>query len=280
MEQAIYGDLYFIVNFTMDTLSLYLTAKLLRLPCAGWRLAIGGAVGAFYSVLSLFLPDGNLLSAATALLIPCLLCLLTFGWQNVRAFLRELTAFWVLSILLGGAVTAVCYAVGAWGKKQVSVGGTVQPLMGDLPFWGLLFIALLATALVTLLLKVRKPTARTAEITVEEEASVRLNALVDSGNLLTEPISGLPVIVVDRSQVSAILPDELRFLASPSEQHPHSTSRRLRLIPCKTASGESMLYGFIPKRLLVAGVPRSACIAVGQLPKNSDYVAIMPTTLL
>ncbi len=280
MEQAIYGDLYFAVNFTMDTLALYLTAKLLHLPTRLWRLAVAGALGALYSVASLVLPDGNPFSAATALLMPCLICLAAFGWQEAPSLLRQLTAFWVISFLLGGMMTAVCYAVGIWGSRQVSVGGKVQPLMGDLPFWRLLLAALIVGAVVTLLLKRRRPPAQIVTLTVEEGASAELPALVDSGNLLTEPISGLPVIVVDRAKASAILPSELDFLASPNRQTPRSTSLRLRLIPCTTASGESMLYGFIPKRILVAGQPKAACIAIGDLPPNVDFSAIIPANLL
>lgn len=281
MEQAIYGDLYFAVNFTMDSLALYLTARLLHLPARLWRLAVAGALGALYSVASLVLPDGNLFSAATALLMPCLICLAAFGWRDTPSLLRQLAAFWVISFLLGGMMTAVCYAVGIWGSRQVSVGGKVQPLMGDLPFWGLLLSALIAGAVVTLLLKRRRPPAQKVVLTVEEEeASAELSALVDSGNLLTEPISGLPVIVVDRAKASAILPNELAFLASPNRQTPRGTSLRLRLIPCATASGESMLYGFIPKRILVAGQPKAACIAIGELPPNVDFSAIIPANLL
>lgn len=280
MEQAIYGDLFFAVNFTMDTLALYLTAKLLHLPLRLWRLALGGALGALYSVASLFLPDGNLFATAATVLVPTLICLAAFGWQNGRAFGRQLTAFWVLSLLLGGVMTAVCYGVGVWGEKQISLGGKVEPLMGDLPFWGLLVTALLIGAVVSLLLKWRKPTARSVSVTVEEEARTTLSALVDSGNLLTEPISGLPVIVVDRARAKTLLPSELAFLASDAPKSPSASSTRLRLIPCATASGETMLYGFVPKRLTVDGQPRNACIAVGDLPKGSAQDAILPAILL
>lgn len=286
MEQEIYGDLYFAVNFTMDTLALYLTAKLLHLPARLWRLALGGLLGALYSLLSLILPDGNLLSAATALLVPFPICIVAYGWQNIRSLGRQLAAFWVISLLLGGAMTAVCYAVGIWGDKQVSVGGEVQPLMGDLPFWGLILIALLAGAVISCLLKRRKPTAQAVDITIEDRSTVSLQALVDSGNLLTEPISGLPVIVVDRAQASSFLPDELRFLASENSRErehqpfPTGSTPRLRLIPCSTASGERILYGFIPRRILVAGQPKEACIAIGQLSPNAEYTAIVPMNLL
>lgn len=293
MEQAIYGDLYFAVNFTMDALALYLTAKLLHLPLSKWRMAAGGAVGALYSLLSLTLPDSNLLALLTTLFLPALLCLIAYGWQSASAFLRQFVSFWVISFLLGGIMTAVCYAVASHSEKQVSVGGKTQPLMGDIPFWGVLLIALLTGGVVSLILKKRKPAAERIDITIEDESSITLRALVDSGNLLTEPLSGLPVIVVDSTSASKLLPPELAFLASPTSHALHRASPtatpRLRLIPCKTASGESMLYGFLPKRILVAGQPRKACVAVSRLgcgaddnrlSADSSYAAILPAILL
>ncbi len=316
MEQAIYGDLYFAVNFTMDTLALFLTAKMLRQPVRPLRLAAAGALGAVYSVGALLLPDGNPLAFISALLMPCLICLAALGWQNARAFLKGLAAFWTISLLLGGIMTAVCYGVGVWGKKQVSVGGKVQPLLGDLPFWGILLFALLAGALISWALKRRKPTVQTVDICIEEQTSICLKALVDSGNLLTEPLSGLPVIVVDRESAAAFLPAELSWLAAPNgpsdkkfasasaertdvkkavgwtdpantactDKPPNGagcSTVRLRLIPCTTASGEGILYGFVPRRVLVAGRPKNACVAIGRADvSHTGYAAIIPSNLL
>lgn len=283
MEQAIYGDLYFAVNFTMDTLALHLTAKLLHLYAHKWRLFASGALGALYSVGSLFLPDGNWSAALAAVMIPILLCLAAFGWQNGAALIRQLAAFWIISFLLGGMMTAVCYGVGVWGDRQISVGGKVEPLMGELPFWGFLLAALLIAAIVSFLGRFRRPSAERVSITVEEGGvQTELNALVDSGNLLTEPLSGLPVIVVDQKRASACIPSELLAFAyaAPDRPSPSTPSARLRLIPCTTASGESILYGYLPEQVRVDGQPRKACIAIGSIAPDADYTAIVPAILL
>lgn len=281
MEQAIYGDLYFAVNFTMDALALYLTAKLLHLHAPKWRIAVGGALGALYSVASLFLPDGNPLATLTALIMPIPICLTAFGWQNGRALIHRIGVFWIISLLLGGMMTAVCYAVGVWGSKQISVGGKVEPLMGDLPFWGFLLAALLIAAAISLLGRFRKSNVERVAITVEESGRrAELSALVDSGNLLTEPLSGLPVIVVDPTRAGAFLPPELLPLTALNRQGSIPSTARLRLIPCTTASGQSILYGYLPERILVGGQPRKACIALGSLAPDADYTAIVPAILL
>ena len=283
MEQIIYGDVYLMVNFTMDYLALYLTAKAIKHPPKPLRIALGASLGALYSFAALFLPDENPLSLFTALAIPFLLILVALGWQgSIRAMLTPLAAFWVISFLLGGAATAVSYLVGKWADREALIGGQVEPLPGDLPYWSVLLVALLVGALVSFLLRGRKKIPSTVTLTVGEDAASlsNLTGLVDSGNLLVEPISGRAVILVDRKSAH-FLPPDLAFLRTGA---PPTLTPRLRLIPYSTPSGEGILYGYLPKLVKVNGKARSACVAIADLPKGdaspNSKEAILPASLL
>ncbi|MBO5779358.1 MAG: sigma-E processing peptidase SpoIIGA [Clostridia bacterium] len=280
MKQAVYGDVYLIVNFTMDFLALYLTARASKLPIRPIRLSLAAALGAFYALAALFLPDGNLFSTFTTLAIPCLLILIAFGTKNGwREMLRTLAIFWAISFLLGGAVTAVCYLLAKWAEKEILIGGQVETLPADLPFWGLLLLALVVGIAANLLLRLRKKIPRQVAIEIgeSENALVTLTALVDSGNLLVEPLSGQGVIVVDRS-AATFLPPELAFLR---EGGTPALTPRLRLIPYSTASGEGILYGYLPRLVRVGGKARTACVAIATLPDHeSGLDAILPSSLM
>ena len=284
MEQVIYGDVYLMGNFTMDYLALYLTAKAVKHPPKPLRIALGASLGALYSLAALFLPDENPLSLFTSIAIPFLLILVSLGWQgSIRAMLTPLAAFWGISFLLGGAATAVSYLVGRWADREALIGGQVESLPGDLPYWGVLLVALLAGAVISFLLRGRKKLPSTVTLTVGEDGATlsTLTGLVDSGNLLVEPISGRAVILVDRRSAD-FLPTELAFLrtgASPT------LTPRLRLIPYSTPSGEGILYGYLPKIVAVNGKARSACVAIadlprGDAPKRDGKAAILPASLL
>lgn len=279
MKQVVYGDVYLAINFTMDFLALYLTAKAAKLPARPIRLSIAALLGALYALASLFLPDGNLLSIFTALAFPFLLILIAFGRMERRETVRTLAIFWAISFLLGGAATAVSYLVARWAKREAVIGGQVEILPADLPFWGVLFLGLVFAAAVSLLLRLRKklPQTVTVEIGESETDLVSLIGLVDSGNLLTEPLSGSSVILVDRA-AATFLPSELTFLRDGGT--PNLTPR-LRLIPYSTAAGEGILYGYLPRILRVNGKLRAACIAVAPLPDGERHTdAILPAALL
>ena len=51
---TVYADVLFLVNFSLDYVSLYLTSRLMSLPTRTWRLCVGAAVGAVYAVCALF----------------------------------------------------------------------------------------------------------------------------------------------------------------------------------------------------------------------------------
>ncbi|MBR6795203.1 MAG: sigma-E processing peptidase SpoIIGA, partial [Clostridia bacterium] len=57
MEQVIYGDVFFLVNFSMDFLALFITGKLNHAAVPLWRLVLGGTLGGLYATVALFLPS-------------------------------------------------------------------------------------------------------------------------------------------------------------------------------------------------------------------------------
>ena len=122
--------------------------------------------------------------------------------------LRSLTAFWVISFLLGGAATAVSYFVGRWADREALIGGQVEALPGELPYWGILLLALLVGAMVSLLLRGRKKIPDTASLSIGEDAAhpISLTGLIDSGNLLTEPLGGRSVIFLAKPLMKKLLP--------------------------------------------------------------------------
>ena len=65
MTEEIYGDVLFLINFSMDFLSLFITGKIMHLKMNKWRLLASATVGGVYGVASLFFPlDGVLLVLA------------------------------------------------------------------------------------------------------------------------------------------------------------------------------------------------------------------------
>lgn len=94
------------------------------------------------------------------------------------------------------------------------------------------------------------------------DKSVRLHALVDTGNSLTDPITGYPVMVVEADSIKTILPPEIYssvlsnnigFCTVNGEESTISPwLKRVHLIPFKSIGKENgMLTGFRPDAVRV-----------------------------
>ena len=272
MEASVYVDLYFLVNLSMDLLCLMITARLMHRRASRRRVLAASAIGGAYAVAALLLGFsgiwGLLLDAAAAYL----LCLTAFAGGERRALsaLRCCPVLFLTSMLIGGVMTALYTLL---NRLQLPI----EALQGDgLSVW--LFVLLAAAAgLATLrggsFLGLSRKTERVEMSAVLFGKSVSLSAMVDTGNLLRDPLSDRRVIVVELERLADLLPPSLAeacrtgrvadWLACPEN------AGLARLIPVQTASGTGMLPGLIPERLM---------LTVGKESYAADYL-IAPTPL-
>ena len=107
--------------------------------------------------------------------------------------------------------------------------------------------------------------------------TVRLRCLSDSGALLCEPVSGSPVIIADLPAVRPCLSPEL--FEALSDGGLGTTAEGMRLIPGGGIGGSMLLPGFLPRRVRVCGVERTAVIAVVNGTDLGGFDGIVPASL-
>ena len=141
MVEEIYGDVLFIINFSMDFLSLYMVGKLLHIPMRAWRVILGASVGALYGVLELLLTVSGFVSFLMAVLVMLLMCYIAFGNQAFYRFAMTVALFCGINMLIGGMMTAAFVKLGAY-QQYIEIGGELHTVYGDMPVW--LFVILSA----------------------------------------------------------------------------------------------------------------------------------------
>lgn len=246
MERTVYLDIYFLINFSMDFLGLFLSARLLERRVLYYRLVLAAALGALYACSALFLPIGGLWS----FLLDALVCFLigavaVLERGSIRSALSFSLVFGAVSILLGGAMTALFYIFNRLGVDLLFADGG----NGDsVSVW---LFAVLAGISGLLALKgggalKRRTVRRRGRIELEYcKKSLSLVCLCDSGNLLREPISHFPCVLVELDALTSILPRSLcegvrEGNITLLEERERA---RIRLIPSQSATGKAMLVG-------------------------------------
>lgn len=265
----IYIDSLFFLNFIIDYLLLLATGKICALPLVRIRMLLGALWGGAYAVLAVLLP-GLFALAVVKLVSGAGLALIAFGVS--RRSVRAVLVFFAVSAAFGGAVYAAC-----------SLGG--YPTGGTLYIPVSLRVLVLSFALCYALLSLvfRHSGGRGGRclrhVTVTLQGrQAQFTALNDTGNELTDPVTGCPVLVAesealaplfDSAEAVLLSGDPLscfeRLAALPELQG------RLRLLPCScVASAGTLLLCFRPDEVLIDGKKSPATVAVAQNSLSPD----------
>lgn len=198
---VVYIDLLFLLNLTANYLLLLVAGRMCGRVLRRWLLALSAALGAAYAC-ALFFPGLGWLSAA-----PCriaagvLMALVAYGTQ--AGLFRVTLCFFGASAALGGLV---------WAAELLG-GHSLYLERGVLYSWVdlrllLLLLAVCYAALSFLTDRVfHHRSAELVTVTVRlGEAAVKLTALQDTGNTLTDPVDNRPVLVAEGARCTALLP--------------------------------------------------------------------------
>lgn len=264
----VYGDLLFLINFSMDFLCFYFTCLLTHRKLPTLRACTASVLGGIYSVAALFLTAPKAWATFVDVIMLILMCLLVFAERKMRisSLLASCLLYFFNSALLGGIMTAL---FSLFNKLEID-GGELGDGEG-IDVWIFAALAVLATVITVLGGRAFRSASHIKKARLEihtEHGSVTLDALVDSGNLACEPISGKSVIFVNLSACANILSPDLReALEQGADVENIPISSGVRFV----ASG-----GIGGRTLTPAVHPREMWAITGGRRKRIDaYVAIV-----
>lgn len=184
MHYDIYIDSLFLLNLGMNLCLLELANCILHHTASGKRVLLGSLCGALFSVVPFLLP-GKLVMTFTFGLLLDMICMsaIVFKISEWMAYLRVLEVLSALTLIIG--------AVLLYFVNRISSEWQL-PLATVLMVCGLCFLT------VRRLVIKEKKTYECKVILQNGQTKVKINALIDTGNSLVEPVSGAPVAVLDK----------------------------------------------------------------------------------
>ena len=261
---VVYIDLLFLLNLTANYLLLLAAGRMCGRVLRRWLLALGAALGAGYAC-ALFFPGLGWLGAP-----PCRVCagvlmaLTAYGTQ--RGLARVTLCFFGASAALGGLV----WAAELLGGHSLSLERGVLYSYVDLRL--LLLLLVLCYGVLSFLTDraFRHRGAELVSVTVRLGANtVKLTALQDTGNTLTDPVDNSPVLVAEGERCKTLLPLDVP-LDRPAEalaRLGEAGARGWRLLPYRAVG--------VDCGLLLA--VRADSVSVGTQNCGRMLVALSPT---
>lgn len=271
LMKTVYVEDLFALNACIDYFLLLSAARVCGLPLRRGRFALAAALGGLWCCAALS-PSLAWLNTAVMKPVPALaMSLLAFGREP--KLWRSFGVFVGLSAMFGGAV----FAAGLW-RGTWQAGGPLVRL--DLRV--LLLSFALCWAGVSLVFRRALPRAQrqTHEILVCHGGhQVRFRALRDTGNELTDPLTGRSVLVAEAGALEALFPPAQARSLSLDAVTAVGQLEGFRLVPYRgLGEGGGLLACFRPEKLYVDGRPRDdllAAVTPAPLSRDGSYQALI-----
>ena len=267
---AVYGDLFFLINFSMDFLCFYLSCLILHRSFPYGRALLSSVIGGVYSVLALFISVNSVISFTIDAIVLVLMCIIVY--MNRKTTLWQMAkcvgVYFLASALLGGVMTALFSLFN--GIDEFAEGFGIQD---GIEVWIFALLALVSSGITLGGGRALRSSSVQKEAVVRiksDRGESRFKALVDSGNLAREPISGRAVIFAELDACRGALDDDVYFYlksANDIADMPASLASKIRFIPSVSVGGSALLPAMRFKRTF---------IICGKMQKETDaYIAFI-----
>jgi stage II sporulation protein GA (sporulation sigma-E factor processing peptidase) len=299
----IYLDIVILENIVINYLILSVTARFSKNKATSLRLLLGSMLGTAYLVLMILLPDVKVYTAVfSKVLLSAVMVAVTFSIGRLKIFLKTLALFYASTFLFAGAGFALMFFKRDWGIMRNGVIITPASLLDTT--WAELLLAVAVTLIILRIIYdalqsrfLRDRLLVKISISFDKKA-IEVPALVDTGNSLHDPLTNMPVVIVEFAAIKDLLPCDIRDIFEQDTENDLSRVTaaiscsdwfsRFRLIPFTSLGKENgMLIGFKPDYIEIGeedGVKGVNEVIIGiynkALSRNEQYRALMSPELM
>ena len=294
---TIYIDIVLIENLIMNYIILFTTAVVLKIKVNHIRLILASLLGAGYSIIAYMGIIKVYSSIILKIILSVLIIYIAFNPQNIKKMCKDLLLFYLVSFVFGGAAFALIYIIkpqnilmknglflGTYTLKTVMLGAVVA-------------FCIIIGAFAIIKNKIsKKDMFCEIEILINQK-KIKTKAMIDTGNMLKEPITNVPVIVVEHILLYSCMPKEILnnlkeimggdFKNIPCDIQEKYISK-LKLIPFSSLGKQNgMLIGIRPEYVKVITdeqekINKTVIIGIYEksLTKKGEYQALIGIELL
>ena len=240
--QVLYIDVFFLINLTVDILSAFFAVRLLHIKSGMPRLSGIAILGSLSAVIDVFLSDYSCLRPLNSVIFLTLAGFIVASGIGAWRRIKFLLAFVVIELLLGGMVY---YGYGLLDRYF----GELYPILisGNQNRRALLVsvLILLAMGVLKLLIMIFSSHVKNKAVSLRikiGDCIITTDALIDSGNLVRDPMNMNPVMFLKPELARETLPPEITEL-SRLDVLPDALRRRVRLVPVSRDGKTHIMIG-------------------------------------
>ena len=297
IKMTIYVDIVLIENLIMNYIIILATGIILKVKIKHIRIILASLLGAIYSIVAYISPLGIYSSLILKLLLSIIIVYISFNSQSIKQLLKHVVIFYMTSFVFGGAAFALIYIV-----KPQDILMKNGLFLGTYPLKTVILGAMIAFIVIITAFSIVKSKISKKDMFCDieiklNEKIVKTKAMIDTGNMLKEPITNTPVVVVEHTLLYECIPKEIlnnleNILGGDFEKITEDIRNeyisKLKLIPFSSLGKQNgMLLGIKPQYLKIINeeqeqVKENVIIGIynKSLTKRGEYRALIGIELL
>lgn len=180
-----YVEYVFLENFIIDFILLFITGKLIKRVIIFKRLLMASLAGSFYVIITFYLGRAFMTSFIVKFSISILMIMIAFDSKGILTNIRVIICFYITSLIMVGIISALYYLT----YDKLTVNAIIMSI-----FMGYAALHFFFKEIKDRILKHNYK--RTVNIKIGNKTKT-IRGYIDTGNQLTDPVTGKPVMVVN-----------------------------------------------------------------------------------
>lgn len=206
---TIYIDIVLIENLIMNYIILLTVAIVLKIHRNNVRILGSSLIGALYAIFAYTSTLEIYSTIFVKILLSIIMIYIGFKPQNIKILCKQILLFYLTSFVFGGAAFSLLYFI---KPQYILMKNGV--LLGTYPLKTVMLSAIVGFIVVVITFKIVKNRISKKDMYCKIDISlnnknIETIAMIDTGNLLKEPITNTPVIVVEHTLLYDVIPKEI-----------------------------------------------------------------------
>ena len=249
---TIYLDIVFFENFILNYIIILSTAIISKSKIKLTSIMLSSTIGGIFSILNYLMNMNSLENMVLKIIISILMMLIAFNEYKIKKLIKQLLLFYLVSFTFGGIAFMLLFFI-----KPQNIIMKSNHLVGTYPIKITILAGILGFVVIFLIEKIIKDRlnkkSMICDLEIFYDGKIRkIKTMIDTGNLLKEPISKNDVIIVEKESLEGIVSKDILenikyILKGKWIQEKNIYSYKIKLIPFSSLGNDNgLLLGFKP----------------------------------
>ena len=289
---TIYLDVVLLENIILNYILIFATSIISKTKTSHIRITISSLIGGLFAIVNYFSDLNFYINECIKEFVSVFMMVVAFKILEWKKILKLVVFFYFVSFMFGGIAFMLLFIVNPQNiimKNNYLLGTYPMKITALAGISGLIMIVIVSKIIK---IKMQKNTMiYELEIFYNGKAE-KLKTLLDTGNLLKEPISNLDVIIAEKDSLKGIIEEDVlenikNIIKGKWIEKNNLNSLKIKIIPFSSLGNDNgLLIGFKPDYVKINGdesiIRNDVLIGIydGKLSRSNMYSSLIGLDIL